>query len=107
MTHYIPYTTGGVDYCVKVQLIENGGVFAADGTNPNCRNSSYTDSIIFSRFNSRIENKAFFVAGNNNDWDGHFILKEDGSKTISEMNVWAWNEGEKNFVIEINLPPCS
>lgn len=91
--------------CWKIELFD-GGILAADYSNPRCSNEEYTVQQVFSTFGFESGNKAYFQEGPIG-WDGSLAFKESPSLSEEKVHVKQWDELSRNFDVEITLPVCS
>jgi len=99
-TVYIPSQTA----CYKAQLFE-GGVLAADLSDPKCENELYQPTEIISVFDYANQHAAYFKEGQLG-WKGKFEFHSDFTK--SRMYVRAISDSDqKTFLTRVILPSCT
>ncbi len=98
--------------CFKVDA-SKGGIFAADSSDPTCKNTeNFNSTEVFSTFKRSKRSKFILRSPRNSDleYNGVIFLREKANLVVDDGNasgrIIQWDNVTKRFRIRLNLPSC-
>ena len=91
-------------YCIKFELFPEGNI-ALDATDQNCLNEVHTPSLVVSKFDKVVDNRATFVKAGPSGYSGTLDFKKDN--TVTELSLVPRKLENQQFVLGVNVPSCN
>ena len=91
-------------YCIKFELFP-GGEIALDSTDQTCSNTEHTASLVVSKFDKVVNNRAMFVKAGAGGYSGTLDFTDDNSSTESTLVPRKLENQE--FILGVNVPSCN
>jgi len=92
-----------LDKCWIIELFD-GGVIAADNSDPTCGNEDHVASFTVSSFDNDDGSKAYFTPFGRNGYSGQIAFKKDPS--LTDMILEPYSAGNKMFDLALKFPSC-